>query len=159
MPMPSRSGEVKSSAASECDSRVPDATFSPTALRSRSPILPRSSEIPGFMCSALVALYGKGGVVANEAEAVAEDGVDLAFEGGIGGVVEVELGIGMTVSDSRRNASLAHHKGADDCLDGSRCSEHVTRRGFCRADVHVLRVVAEDRLDGARLVEVIGGCR
>src|ERR1700694_5345557 len=152
MPMPRRSGDVKRSSVSEWDRRVPEATFSPTPLRSRSPILPRSSEISGVMCSALVALDGERGVVATEAEAVAENSADVAFDRGIGGVVEVELGVGMMVVDGRRDDAAADNAGADDRLDRACGPQHVASRRLGRADIHFLRLVAEDSLYGARLV-------
>src|ERR1700675_2593242 len=130
MPMPRRSDDVKSSSASACERRVCDATFSPTALSARSVIFARSSEISGggVIGSALVAFDGEGGVVPTEAKTIAEDGVDVALDRGVGGVVEVELGIGILVVDRRRNDARSHNHRADDRLDGARGAQHVTRR-------------------------------
>src|SRR3979409_913369 len=105
MPMPRRSGDVNSSLASSCERRVRDATFSPTILTARSVIFARSSEISGWgiIGSALEAFDGEGGVVPTEAKTIAENSVDVALDGRVGGVVEVELGIGVLVVDRRRN--------------------------------------------------------
>src|SRR2546423_213666 len=159
MPMPSRSGELKSSSASECERRVPDNTFSPTALRPRSPMLPRSSEISGVICSALVALDGEGAVVPTEAEAIAEDRVYFAFDGGIGRVVEVELGIRMMIVDRGRNDAIADDERADHSLHRAGGPQHVSGRGLGRADVHLLRLVAEDCLNRAGFVEIVSWSR
>src|SRR5256714_3220593 len=155
MPMPSRSGELKSSSASECERRVPDNTFSPTALRPRSPMLPRSSETSGVICSALVALDGEGAVVPTEAEAIAEDRVYFAFDGGIGRVVEVELGIRMMIVDRGRNDAIADDERADHSLHRAGGPQHASGRGLGRADVHLLRLVAEDCLNRAGFVEIV----
>src|SRR5438045_7555527 len=80
MPTASRSGDVKSSMASDCVRRVSLATFSPIALNPRSLIFPRSSASSPPMDLVLEALDGEGGVVTTEAKAVAEDSIDFPVD-------------------------------------------------------------------------------
>src|SRR5690349_7068454 len=130
MPTPSRSGDVKRSSASALVRRVWDATFSPTARRAGSEILPRSRAIPVVIASAVEAPDGEGGVVTTEAKAVAEHRVDRSLDADVGGVVEVELGIRILVVDRRRDDSGADDHGADDSLDGAGGAEHVAGGGL-----------------------------
>src|SRR6476469_3343922 len=155
MPTPSRSGDLNSRTASSGASRLFSSTFSPRPRRARSEILPRSSEIDSLIASGLEAFDGEGGVVATEAEAVAEYGRYVPFDAGIRSVVEIELGVRVLIVDRRRDHSIPHDQGADHGFDGTSGAQHVTSRGLGRADIHVLRVVAEDGLDGARFVEVV----
>src|ERR1700680_5080645 len=141
--------------------RVCGATFSPTTLRAGSLILAMSSEISGggVIGSGLVTLDGESGVVTTEAKTIAQNGVDVALDGSVGRVVEVELGLRSVVVDRWRNDARSHNHGTNDGFDRTGRAQHVPRRGFCGADVHALCVLAEDRLDGARFVAVVGGVR
>src|SRR6202795_4894031 len=121
MPMPRRSDDVKCGSASAWRRRVCDAPFSPTALSARSVIFARSSEISagGVIGSALVAFDGEGGVVPTEAKTIAENGFDVALDGGVGSVVEVELGLGIVVVDRWGNDACSHDHRADDGFHGA----------------------------------------
>src|SRR5436190_18481342 len=131
MPSPSRSGDVNSSSASAWERRVSDATFSPTARNARSEILPRSSDAVAVI-SALEALDGEGGVMATEAEAVAEYCGHVTVHALVGSEVEVELRIRVLVVDRRRNDSSSDDHAADDCFDGTCSAEHVSSCRFSR---------------------------
>src|SRR5438045_9385024 len=113
MPTASRSGDVKSSMASDCVRRVSLATFSPIALNPRSLIFPRSSASSPPMDLVLEAFDGEGGVVTTEAKAVAEDSGDLPGDADDGRGVESQLGIRMMGGDRRRNYIMSNNQRSD----------------------------------------------
>src|SRR6185503_5399678 len=160
-PKPTMWPLFNSATPSACDRRSPRSTLSAMGPSAGSLISARSSGTAarGDTVLLLKAFYRERHVVAAEPEAVAQDGAHFALLGGVGRVVEIELGIRRLVVDRRRYDAVARGERADDELHGARGAQHVAGHRLGRTDRHALRVLAEDGLDRLRLVRVVGGRR
>ena len=74
----------------------------------------------------------ENGIVAAEAEAVAEGDVHPALPGQVGDDIEVAIGIGLFLVDRRRNDILEHCKHRYCSLERARRSEAMADSSFDR---------------------------